>query len=80
MVTPRSLSDQDNARPNATTLPGGLAGPGESVVEPRSQFVRWEFDPPTLVPALVGDRSRRAEHGDHTGDSEDLGPPHEHVR
>jgi hypothetical protein len=45
-----------------------------------AEFVGWELDPRPLPVALVGDGTRRAEHGDHAGDSEDLGPTHERVR
>jgi len=83
VVTPRPLGDQDNARPNEATLPGGLdgaVGAGKSRMEARAQLVGRQLHPGPTVPALVGDSSGGAEHGDHTGDTEDLGPPHEHLR
>ncbi len=82
-MTPRPLGDQDNARPNATTLPGdldGAVGPGKSCMEARPQLVGRQLHPGPLASPLVGHGTGGAEHGDHTGDTEYLGPPHEHVR
>ncbi len=56
------------------------SGCGEAGVESGPEFVGRQLHPLALLTPLIRNRAGGAEHGDHTGDSENLGPPHERVR
>ena len=49
-------------------------------MESRAQFVGWQLGPSASLTLTVHDHTRDTEHGDHAGDTEELGPPHDHVR
>jgi hypothetical protein len=49
-------------------------------VEPGSQLVGRQLAPGTPSSLTEHDDTGGAEHGDHAGDTEELGPPHDHVR
>ena len=58
-------------------LPGGFVEPSAKT---RTKLIRRQLDPVTTLTSLIHDDTRGTEHGEHAGDSEELGPAHDHVR
>jgi hypothetical protein len=49
-------------------------------VKTRTKLIRGHLDPVTPLTSLVHDDTRGAEYGEYAGNSEELGPAHDHVR
>ena len=60
--------------------PGWLLGGGEAGVETRTQFVGRYLRPGSPLTLAVHDHTGGTENSDHAGQTEQLRPPHEHVR
>jgi hypothetical protein len=49
-------------------------------VQASAQFVGWQLGPGSPVALAVHGDTGGAEHGDDASDTEQLGPPHDHLR
>ncbi len=49
-------------------------------MQPRPQLVGWQLGPGSPLTLAVRGDTRGAEHGDDAGDTEEFGPPHDHLR
>ena len=52
----------------------------ETGVQACAQLVGWELGPGSPLTLAVHDDAGGAEHGDDACDTEELGPPHDHLR
>ncbi len=73
---PTTSSAQDD-RPNRDMLP---ARPAEASVKALAELVGRQLHPVTTLTSLVHDHTGCTEHRQEAGDSEDLGPSHDHLR